>query len=430
MVTPELAAARAGLQQRRDALQSALAKLDTALRDDNPSAAAQALEAAAKLQTLDALANDTVRRAIDYVAAYTQRKEEALARVEAALAAKDAPTARTALDGFTQLVAKDSAETERLAEWAGKVKALEREPVLREARALLAQATPSPHSLHSASDSLRELGGESALVEELLVRWRATLAGRVAKWCDVLEFEPNGTVIVDAEIRARISGTGLPWKVRDRVTGIEMALIPAGKYQRGASPRDSEAFSNESPAHEVTISNAFYLGVTEVTQGEWSKVMGSNPSHVKGDRRPLEIVSWDDIQPFLQKSPNLRLPTEGEWEYACRAGTTGSRYGELGDVAWHGANSSGQIQAVGGKRANAFGLHDMLGNVYEWCSDWYGDYSSSSQTDPQGPSTGDSRVLRGGSWLDIPFGVRAPYRFDSAPAGRCNLCGFRVARTP
>jgi formylglycine-generating enzyme required for sulfatase activity len=255
-------------------------------------------------------------------------------------------------------------------------------------------------------------------------------AGRVAAWADVLELEPRASVIADAEIRARISGTGLPWKVRDRVTGIELVLIPPGKYMRGASPDDSGAFADERLVHEVTISNALYLGVTEVTQAEWSKVMGSNPSHFNGDSLPVEEVSWDDIQPFLKKSGGLRLPTEGEWEYACRAGTTGSRYGELGDVAWCGNNSNNQTHAVGGKRANAFGLHDMLGNVYEWCSDWYGDYSSSAQTDPQGPSTGDRRVLRGGSWNFNDWFCRAFYRYSNAPAVRNDDVGFRVARTP
>jgi formylglycine-generating enzyme required for sulfatase activity len=430
VVTPELAAARAGLQQRGDELQSALATLDTALRDENPSAAAKALGAAAKLQTLEALANDTVRRGIEYVAAYTKSKEEALGRVKAALAAQDAPTARSALEVFTQLVAKDGAEAERLAEWAGSVKALEREIVLRDARVLLAQATPAPQSLRKTVDSLLELGGEAALVEEVLVRLRAMAAGRVAAWADVLELEPRASVIADAEIRARISGTGLPWKVRDRVTGIELVLIPPGKYMRGASPNDSQASADERPVHEVTISKAHYLGVTEVTQSEWSKVMGANPSYFKGDSLPVEGVSWDDIQPFLKKSGGLRLPTEGEWEYACRAGTTGSRYGELDDVAWYDNNSINRTHAVGGKRANAFGLHDMLGNVWEWCSDWYGDYSSASQTDPQGPSKGNYRVLRGGSWDNNDRYCRASNRYNIAPAGRNDSIGFRVARTP
>jgi len=310
--------------------------------------------------------------------------------------------------------------------------ALQREVLARSARELLAQQSPSLQDLVRVADSLRELGGEAALVEEVLVRLRATPAGRVAAWADALEVEPRASVIADAAIRARISGTGLPWKVRDRVTGIELVLIPPGKYRRGESTDDEDrgAYDDEKPPHEVTISKAFYLGVTEVTQSEWSGVMGSNPSSFTGGRLPVERVSWEDIQPFLQKSSGLRLPTEGEWEYACRAGTTVSRYGELGDVAWYGDNSNGQTHDVGGKRANPFGLHDMLGNVNEWCSDWYGDYSSASQTDPQGPSTEGSRVLRGGSWGSNDRNCRASYRFNLAPANRYYNIGFRVARTP
>jgi formylglycine-generating enzyme required for sulfatase activity len=234
-------------------------------------------------------------------------------------------------------------------------------------------------------------------------------------------------------MRDRISATGLPWRVKDRTTGIEMVLIPAGKYMRGAS----EADYDERPAHEVTITKAFYVGVYEVTQHEWQRMMDSNPSNFQGDRLPVERVSWDDTQEFLRKSKGLRLPTEGEWEYACRGGTTGSRYGDLDVIGWYVGNSAGYVgngagksYPVGGKQANDFGLHDMLGNVYEWCSDWYGSYSSSGQTDPSGPSSGSNRVCRGGSWGSVGRDCRASYRNVNAPAGRNRGLGFRVARTP
>lgn len=429
--TPELAQAQAEAHDRRNRLQLALAALDTALRERKPSAAELALKEVAQIQLLQSLASETVDRAEDYVATYRKNRQENLARFEAALAAQDVEGARSELSSYAQLVGATPLESGTLKGMTGRLTGLQLEARTADARKLLAARNPSAESLQEAADSLRELGGEAALVEELLVRWRATPAGRMAAWGDVVELEPNGTVIVDAAIRARISGTGLPWKVRDRVTGIELVLIPAGNYQRGASPNDSEANDDERPAHEVTISQAFYLGVTEVTQGEWSKVMGSNPSHFKGDSLPVEMVSWDDIQPFLKKSGGLRLPTEGEWEYACRAGTIGSRYGELGDVGWYGGNSNTQTHDVGGKRANAFGLHDMLGNVWEWCSDWYGDYSSASQTDPQGPSAGRYRVLRGGSWSSSDWFCRASSRnHRNAPAGRRDRIGFRVARTP
>jgi formylglycine-generating enzyme required for sulfatase activity len=199
---------------------------------------------------------------------------------------------------------------------------------------------------------------------------------------------------------------------------------------RGASPGDSEAYENEDPPHEVVITKSFYLGVYEVTQSEWQKLMGSNPSHFKGAPLPVEKVSWNDTQDFLGQSKGLRLPTEGEWEYACRAGTTGSRYGDLGQVAWYDGNSGRTTHAVGGKQPNGFGLHDMLGNVWEWCSDWYGAYPVGSQVDPSGPSSGENRVCRGGSWGNTGRYCRASYRLNLAPAGRYNFLGFRVARTP
>jgi len=410
-------------------------RVEQAVADKDVAAAQAALES---LKTL--VARDADRAAITgeltakvaglqrdlHLAEVSQARQ----RVEQAVADKDVAAAQAALESLKTLVARDVDRAAITGELTAKVTVLQREVFVRSVRELLAQESPSPQELARVAESLRALGGEAALVEEVLVRFRAMAAGRVAAWADVLELEPKASVIADAEIRARISDTGLPWKVRDRKTGIELVLIPPGKYQRGTPVDDNVAYDDERPAHEVTISQAFYMGVTEVTQSEWSGVMGSNPSSFTGGRLPVERVSWEDIQPFLQKSSGLRLPTEGEWEYACRAGTTVSRYGELGDVAWYGDNSNGQTHDVGGKRANPFGLHDMLGNVNEWCSDWYGDYSSASQTDPQGPSTEGSRVLRGGSWTNYDWYCRASFRDSDAPALRFDDIGFRVARTP
>ena len=233
-------------------------------------------------------------------------------------------------------------------------------------------------------------------------------------------------------MRDRISATGLPWRVKDRTTGIEMVLIPPGKYMRGASPGDSEAFDfdYERPAHEVTITKAFYMGVYELTQGEWQRLMGSNPSHFQGDRLPVEQVSWGGTQKFLIKSKGLRLPTEGEWEYACRGDTTGPRYGDLDAIGWYEGNSGSMSHPVGGKQANDFGLHDTLGNVWEWCSDWYGSYDSSEQRDPLGPSSGVHRVCRGNAFNDSDRFCRASTRNGSEHADRYQNLGFRVARTP
>jgi len=254
--------------------------------------------------------------------------------------------------------------------------------------------------------------------------------GGVCDWAVVLVSAPNQSIITDSSIRDRISATGLPWRVKDRATGIEMVVIPPGKYMRGASPGDSSAYDDERPAHEVTITKAFYMGVYELTQGEWQRLMGSNPSHFQGDRLPVEQVSWGDTQEFLRKSKGLRLPTEGEWEYACRAGTTGSRYGDLDAIGWYEGNSANVSHPVGGKQANDFGLHDTLGNVWEWCSDWYGSYDSSEQRDPLGPSSGEYGVCRGGSWYVNVRNCRASIRLYFAPAIRNYYLGFRVARTP
>jgi formylglycine-generating enzyme required for sulfatase activity len=178
--------------------------------------------------------------------------------------------------------------------------------------------------------------------------------------------------------------------------------------------------SDEKPLHSVTISKGFYMGKFEVTQKEWVAIMGSNPSYFEGDNRPVERVSWNDVQEFIKKlnakegGDKYRLPTEAEWEYACRAGSNGKWHfgdneNQLGDYAWYTANSGNETKPVGQKKPNAFGLHDMHGNVWEWCQDWYGKdyYGNSPKTDPTGPSSGSYRVYRGGSWP------------DTAPDARC-----------
>ena len=166
--------------------------------------------------------------------------------------------------------------------------------------------------------------------------------------------------------------------------------------------------------------------------------MGANPSEFKACARcPVESVSWEDVQDFILELNDLqsgsgyvyRLPTEAEWEYAARAGTTGARYGELDEIAWYRDNSGETTHPVGEKRANAWGLHDMLGNVYEWTADWYGKYPSGMVTDPRGPSTGLGRVVRGGSWGSGARFVRSAYRDDISPGGRYGHVGFRLVRT-
>ncbi|MCC6899124.1 MAG: SUMF1/EgtB/PvdO family nonheme iron enzyme [Polyangiaceae bacterium] len=226
--------------------------------------------------------------------------------------------------------------------------------------------------------------------------------------------------------------------------------IEPGRFTMG-SPSSEPDRSDDETAHEVRITRAFYLKTTEVTQGEWQAVMGSNPSHFSscGDTCPVENITWWDAIAFVNKLSDregltrcygdggsfvglscngYRLPTEAEWEYAARAGTTGARYGSREAVAWFEDNSGGKTRPVGGKQANAWGLYDMLGNVWEWVHDWKGAYDSSA-TDPTGPSSGDYRVVRGGSWDFYAWNVRAADRYDGEPGLRVFSFGLRPARS-
>ena len=225
-----------------------------------------------------------------------------------------------------------------------------------------------------------------------------------------------------------------------------MVLIPPGTFQMGEA-------GWATPVHRVTLTNAFYLGRYEVTQAQWQARMGNNPSYFQSassqvpaaqvPNRPVEQVSWNTIQGFLSQT-GMRLPTEAEWEYACRGGTTKAYHGwpanpsgtnddnQVRNIAWNiGAGS--QTIPVGGKAANGFGLHDMGGNVREWVNDWYSDsyYASSPAQNPQGPSSGSDRVQRGGSWWDgNTFHVRSSYRSSRSPDHSSYGIGFRVLRAP
>jgi len=218
------------------------------------------------------------------------------------------------------------------------------------------------------------------------------------------------------------------------VNSIEMKfrLIHHGSFMMGYE----NGWDAEKPVHKVTITKPFYIGIYPVTQAEYETIMGTNPSYFKGDDRPVEQVTWYETREFCQKlsekeGRTYRLPTEAEWEYACRAGTTTKHYwGDSfdGSCGWYYDNSGWQTHPVGQKLPNAWGLFDMLGNVWEWCEDWYGGnyYSSSSETDPAGPSSGSYRVLRGNSWASIADSTRSTNRLDFPPSGRSYGVGFRV----
>jgi formylglycine-generating enzyme required for sulfatase activity len=220
--------------------------------------------------------------------------------------------------------------------------------------------------------------------------------------------------------------------------GMKLVLIPAGEFIMGSPKTEKDHLNNESPQHKVKITKAFFMGTTEVTQAQWKAVMGNNPSDFHGDDLPVEKVSWDDCQEFLKilsakEGKTYRLPTEAEWEYACRAGsTTRFNVGDDGNtfdgVVWHLQNSDFRTHPVGQKKPNAWGLYDMHGNVWELCQDWYEEdyYKRSPTNDPAGPETGDGRVSRGGSWAIGLRGCRSAYRTVGDASARDNRYGFRV----
>ena len=371
-------------------------------------------------------------------------------------------------------------------------------------------------------------------------------------WADVLEQNPDPKIVTNADLFNRIIKTNLPWRVKDKQTGIEMLLVPPGSFMMGANSEDIEALWVEKPTHKIKFSRAYYLGKTEVTQEQWVRIMENNPSkfrskiesafrspnadlgknkkqhedfelnyslacilHSTGqieqaisaykiaiqsdplqpepykqlidlltvlgqldeaetfnkqfikfippeentaelkklaqaqvekgiadsaakvqyqlDQLPIDTVTWEDTQRFCRNT-GLRLPTEAEWEYACRAGTTAPRTGDLNQAAWFVRNSNGHTHQVGTKEPNALGFHDMIGNVFEWCSDWYGEtYGADSQftgINPSGSDIGEHRVLRGGSWYSLTTLCRASDRLvDGAPTNSIHDHGFRVARS-
>jgi len=219
--------------------------------------------------------------------------------------------------------------------------------------------------------------------------------------------------------------------------GVKMGLvlIPAGKFVMGSPEDEQDRYKVEGPQHDVTLGKPFYMGKSEVTQEQYEKLIKVNPSHFKGARNPVEQVSWDDAQAFCKKlgektGRTVRLPSEAEWEYACRAG---SKTPLLGRVAWYGENSDKKTHPVGEKEPNALGLFDMLGNVWEWVEDdGHGSYANAPADGSAwiGNPRGALRVLRGGSWYGHPRYCRSAYRFGLSPETRYDVIGFRVVVAP
>ena len=266
--------------------------------------------------------------------------------------------------------------------------------------------------------------------------------------------------------REKLVGANICFKVevnsgKFTVNGVsfEMVRVEGGTFRMGAtSEQKDEAWDGEKPVHSVTLSS-YYIGKTEVTQALWQAVMGSNPSNFKGADLPVECVSWDDCQEFIQKlnsltGRNFRLPTEAEWEFACRGGNNSRGYkysgrNKLGSVAWYNGNSGGKTHSVGTflwggflapkgdsgskthpvgtKTPNELGIYDMSGSVWEWCNDWYGSYTANSQANPTGPQSGSGRVRRGGSWFNDARSCRSSNRNGNYPPDRCNFLGLRLA---
>ena len=272
-------------------------------------------------------------------------------------------------------------------------------------------------------------------------------------WFTVLEQSPDPAVVTNDSLRQSITEAGFPWRVRDNGSGIEMVLIPSGTFQMGCTAPANlwPCQERELPVYTATLTNSIYVGRYEVTQGQWTARMGSNPSYYQPANgftqnlsRPVESINYFQVQQLMTATA-MRFLTEAEWEFACRAGTTAAYHGgpgfsngsgsdqQLAVIAW-APGSVGIPQTVGTKASNAFGLHDMLGNVFEWVLDWDGVYPSTPQIDPIAPFSGFARVLRGGSHTSYDpidgFPARSSARQYYFPENVGSNIGFRVARTP
>ena len=259
------------------------------------------------------------------------------------------------------------------------------------------------------------------------------------------EYRQNITVPAgqEAKIDAPLADLGpapAPGRVRENPKdGLKYVWVPPGTFMMGCSPGDSECDADEKPSHQVKITKGFWLGQTEVTVAAYKRFVAATgrqmpdaPDFNSGwanDAMPIVNVMWDNAQSYCQWAGG-RLPTEAEWEYAARGGSTQARYGNLDEIAWYDKNSGGQTHEVAQKRANGFGLFDVLGNVWEWVNDWYDEkyYQSSPSQDPAGPASGQYRVLRGGSWDGDPRYVRVSDRSRYYPVVRYSYFGFRCLR--
>ena len=334
---------------------------------------------------------------------------------------------------------------------------------------------PGIGSVREANEPGRRLRWRQwAVVVPLMIFWMQLLCAAAPlkeEWYEVVSQLP-GSEVTDATMRQKIEESGQPWKVRDRATGIEMVLVMPGEFLMGSPETESGRNADEGPQHRVRLTKAFYLGATEVTQGQWERLMGSKQGFFEGENKPVD-ASWSDLQAFLfranpvirERVEPLRAPTEAEWEYACRAGTTGpysfegpARHEILNfndgvvkdpyvngmlnvvdgrlEVTWETPPSPGcrMTTAVAGSLpANAWGLHEMHGNLWEWTADKYSDaYSDRGPVavDPiQRAEGNEAHTLRGGDWYKSARHSRSAVRDMAGPNTRSNRIGFRLART-
>jgi formylglycine-generating enzyme required for sulfatase activity len=304
-----------------------------------------------------------------------------------------------------------------------------------------------------------ELGGLAALVGQVRVRENVPAPGPSRTEADGKLMVSRGST----SLKTPAPGPARGVETIANSVGMTLARIPAGEFLMGSPDSDKDAVPHEKPQHPVKISRLFYLGVHEVTQGQFKQVMGANPSRFTGsDDLPVDQATWYEAidfcnalsvkekrPPYYRVTPSkggepsveiaggtgYRLPAEAEWEYACRAGSTGRYFfgddeSVLATRAWSGVNSGNKTHPVGQMPANAFGLHDMHGNLWEWCWDWYDEHAhANARTDnPTGPASGVARVARGGSWWNDPKALRSANRWAYGPSGRLRQFGFRVAR--
>ena len=356
-----------------------------------------------------------------------REEAERQARAEAEAQAKAEAEARTRAEAAER--AKREAEAKAEAEARARAEAVKREAEAKAAAKAEAEA-------RTRAEAAERAKREAAAKAEAEASARAEAAKREAE--AKAKAEPSwrqpwmtscGQDQVGAWAVARVSGVD-----------VKFRFCPPGRFAMGSPASEEGRFGDEGPQHEVELTRGVWMGEMVVTQRLWQAVMGNNPSRFKGPERPVEKVSWDDCSSFLARANaslpglGLRLPTEAEWEYACRAATTGPTYRGVNDaktldaIAWYGKNSGSETHPVGQKAANPCGLYDMLGNVREWCSDWFGDYAAGRTVDPTGPATGSKRVGRGGSWYGDAQYARAAYRNASAPDTQIVNLGFRLAR--